>query len=181
MKTQQTLIALIVSVFVLCCVPLASWCQSSTGYKTPFSERNLSGPRLGVTLLIPGEEMKKQLAERGIKDLISQFGWHFEYQVIPDGGGPQFVVQFVPLVAGVEYGKFIPSVTLGLGIRMPNGFEFGLGPNLVAGTDPEISTALMMTVGKSFDFGGVSIPVNMVWVTNPRGNRASIIFGYAIE
>ena len=146
-----------------------------------FLERNLSGPRLGFTT-IPGEGLlTDELGKRGIGRLLSQFGWHFEYQVIPDGGGPQFVVQFVPLVAGVEYGTLIPSATLAMGIRFPEGFEFGLGPNVLVGGDKGINTALVMAVGKSFNYGGVSIPVNLVFTTNPSGNRFSFIFGYAIS
>jgi hypothetical protein len=145
-----------------------------------FAERNLGGPRLGLTYVPGNSEAVRELEKEGLRPILSQFGWHFEWQVIPDGGGPQFVVQFVPLVAGVEYGKFLLSTTLGLGIRLPSGVEFGLGPNLLfAGKGAE--TGLMATIGKSFDYSGVSIPINLVWVTNPAGNRMSIIVGYAIQ
>jgi len=116
--------------------------------------------------------------------MLSQFGWHFEHQVVPEGGGPRFVVEFVPLIAGVEYGKLIPSATLAMGVRMPSGVEFGLGPNLLlTKSEPdemEVNTALVMAVGRSFDYGGVSVPVNLVLATNPDGNRVSVIIGYAV-
>ena len=155
-----------------------------------FVSRNMSGPRMGVTYVVGGK-LASELEDHKIGQLISQFGWHFEYQVIPEGGGPQFVIQFVPMVAGVEYGKLIPSATLAMGIRFPNGVEFGLGPNalVVGGADVQsiedlgdvVRTALVIGVGKSFDYGGVSIPVNLVLATNPDGNRISVIFGYAIQ
>lgn len=154
-----------------------------------FTERNLSGPRLGITF-IPGaedEELVRALKSKGIGRVISQFGWHFEHQLTPHGGGPSFVIEWIPLVAGVEYGKFIPSLTLALGIRLPNGFEFGLGPNVLATkaitdkSEDVFSTALVLAVGKSFDFGGVSIPVNLAYVKSPMGARIGLIFGYAIE
>ena len=131
-------------------------------------ERNLSGPRLGITYV-------------GINAprLVSQFGWHFEWQVIPEGGGPQFVIQLVPLVAGVEHGRFMPSLTLAMGVRFPSGIEGGLGPNLQL-VDP-VSTGLVLGIGKSFDYGGVSIPVNLAYTINPMGNRVSVIIGYAIQ
>ncbi|MFA6234285.1 MAG: hypothetical protein WC824_08890, partial [Bacteroidota bacterium] len=88
--------------------------------------------------------------------------------------------EFVPLVAGVEYGKLLFSGTLGLGIRMPSGIEFGIGPNLLFAGDGA-TPALMATIGKSFDYSGVSIPINLVWVTNPDGSRLGIIVGYAIS
>ncbi len=145
-----------------------------------FGERNLGGPRLGVTYVAGNGKLAETLERNRIGRTLSQFGWHFEYQVIPDGGGPSFVIQFVPLVAGVEYGKLIPSGTLAMGVRLPEGIEFGLGPNALV-TDEGVKTALVMSIGKSFSYGGVNIPVNFVYATNPEGNRFSIIFGYAIR
>ena len=147
-----------------------------------FARRNLGGPRLGISYVTGQKDLWNKLQEKKMGRTLSQFGWHFEYQVIPEGGGPQFVVQFVPLVAGVEYGKFIPSGTLAMGVRFPNGIEFGLGPNVlvVGGKDDPVKTALVLGLGKSFNYGGVSIPLNLVYATNPDGNRVSVIFGYAI-
>jgi hypothetical protein len=67
-----------------------------------------------------------------------------------------------------------------MGVRLPEGIEFGLGPNALM-TDNGVKTALVMTVGKSFSYGGVNIPFNLVYATNPDGNRFSVIFGYAIR
>jgi hypothetical protein len=146
-----------------------------------FSRRNLGGPRLGFTY-IPGKtELVKKLKENNIGAGISQFGWHFEWQVVPKGVGPAFVIQFIPLFAGVEYGKVIPSLTLAMGMRFHNGYEFGMGPNLLFGGENGVNSALVVAIGKSFNYGGVSVPVNLAWATNPSGNRISVIFGYAIE
>lgn len=147
---------------------------------TQFTRRNLGGPRLGITYVPEGSELSEELRNHEIGSTLSQFGWHFEYQVIPKGYGPSFVIQIVPLVAGVEYGKFIPSTTLAMGIRLRNGFEFGLGPNLLFGGKNLVNSALVVGVGKSFNYGGVSIPLNLVLASNPSGKRISIIFGYAI-
>ncbi|MFZ1730903.1 MAG: hypothetical protein WBQ23_00605 [Bacteroidota bacterium] len=164
---------------LLLSVPNAKAQEAEEFRKVSFAERNLGGPRLGLTFIPGGGKLSKELEKEGIRNIVSQFGWHFEWQVVPEGGGPQFVVQFVPLVAGVEYGKFLLSTTLGLGIRLPSGIEFGLGPNLLfAGQGA--STALMATIGKTFNYSGVSIPINLVWVTNPDGNRLGIVVGYAI-
>ncbi len=159
---------------------LANAQTTSSFNEVIFGERNLGGPRLGVTYIVDNGKLARTLEQRGIGRTLSQFGWHFEYQVIPDGGGPSFVIQFVPLIAGVEYGKFIPSGTLAMGVRLPEGIEFGLGPNALV-TDEGLKSALVMTVGKSFKYGGVSIPLNLVYATNPEGNRFSIVFGYAIS
>lgn len=159
--------------------------QQQMGYDdetVTFAKRNLGGPRLGISYVTGQKDLWNKLQEKKMGRTLSQFGWHFEYQVIPEGGGPQFVVQFVPMVAGVEYGKFIPSGTLAMGVRFPSGIEFGLGPNLlvVGGKDDAVKTALVLGLGKSFNYGGVSIPLNLVYATNPDGNRVSVIFGYAI-
>jgi hypothetical protein len=156
--------------------------QMSLDDRVTFVQRNLGGPRLGITYVPGSNELFDELKSKNMDRMLSQFGWHFEYQVIPDGGGPQFVVQFVPLVAGVEYGRFVPSATLAMGVRFPSGIEFGLGPNLlITGGDKAVRTSLIMAVGKSFNYGGVSIPLNFVFAKSPEGNRLSFILGYAIS
>lgn len=145
-----------------------------------FYRRNLGGPRLGVTYLPGNGELVDKLRESKMDPVLSQFGWHFEWQVAPKGGGPAFIIEAVPLIAGVEYGKFIPSATLAMGVRMPNGIEFGMGPNLVATGSKEVKSALVLAVGKTINYSGVSLPLNLVFATNPSGRRISFIFGYAI-
>ena len=148
-------------------------------------ERNMSGPRFGLTYIGIKPELKKLLPPGEFHRIISQFGWHFEHQIAPEGGGPQFLLQFVPMVAGVEHGFFIPNVTFAVGIRLPSGFEAGIGPNIQLPKNLEsggnVTSALLVAVGKTFDFGGVSIPVNIAYAINPNGNRVSFVLGYAIQ
>ena len=147
-------------------------------------ERNLSGPRFGLTYVGIKDELKERLPPGEFHRVISQFGWHFEHQITPEGGGPQFVIQFVPMVAGVEHGFFIPNATLAVGIRLPSGFEAGIGPNIQLPKNlarGSVTSALLVAVGKSFHFGEVSIPMNVAYAINPNGNRVSFILGYAIQ
>jgi hypothetical protein len=144
------------------------------------TERNLDGPRLGMSVVPGNGELKSRLSDHGVGRTISQFGWHFEHRVRLQRSGPAFVIEFIPLVGGVEYGKFIPSASLMFGIRFPSGFEFGMGPNLLAGGSSGVSSALVLALGKTFDYDGVSIPVNLAFVTSPIGNRLGLVFGYAI-
>lgn len=154
--------------------------QSSVINQIVLGEKNYGGPRLGVTM-VPGETvLASEMKKKNVGRMLSQFGWHFEYQVVPDGGGPSFVIQFVPLVGGVEYGTLIPSATLAMGVRLPGGIEFGLGPNAIV-TPTKVTSALVISAGQSFNYGGVNIPLNFVVATNPNGNRYSIVFGYAIQ
>ncbi|MBN1893043.1 hypothetical protein JW906_01040 [bacterium] len=148
--------------------------------KTSFAQRNLSGPRLGITYLPGNRKLVQELEDKKVGKVLSQFGWHFEHQIIPEGGGPSFVVELVPLIAGVEYGTLIPTASLAMGIRFPGGIEFGLGPNILIGTE-NLHTSLVIAFGKSFNYSGVSIPLNLVCATSPDGNRFSFIFGYAVN
>lgn len=158
--------------------------------------RKLNGPRIGLTFVPDVKFLRRNgdlingLEESDIGLVISQFGWHFEWLVTPEGGGPSFVTQLVPFFGGVEYATIIPSISLVLGIRMPKGFEFGLGPNIVlnfkelktsdGGSGNPVNTALIIAVGKSIDFSGVSIPLNLAVALNNGGTRISFVFGYAM-
>jgi hypothetical protein len=183
MKTKSVQTALIIACVLIGIRSAAVMAQVGMRNEiATFTQRNLSGPRLGVTFIAGGHELKNQLKGKNIGNVLSQFGWHFEYQVVPETVGPSFVVELVPLVAAVEYGTLIPSASLVMGIRFPSGIEFGLGPNILVDGDEKkpVHTALVVAVGKSFNFGGVSIPLNQVCVTSPEGNRFSFVFGYAI-
>ena len=145
---------------------------------------DLSGPRFGVTYVVGAGEIPRSLRENDMERVLSQFGWHFERRVSPRGGGPHFVVEAVPMVAGVEYGQVIPSLTVAMGVRFPSGWEFGIGPNaILTGTEDEddLQTSLVTAVGYSFQYSGVSLPVNLALATNPEGSRISLVFGYAIR
>jgi len=179
-KSVIQTIAVVLGMFALIQARQAAAQYGSQNDLPTFAQRNLAGPRLGFTYIPGNGELVKKLKSKNMGPVLSQFGWHFEYQVVPESGGPSFVVELVPLIAGVEYGTIVPSVSLAMGIRFPGGFEFGLGPNVLAGGDKGVYTALVVAVGKSFNYGGVSIPVNLVCATSPKGNRFSIIFGYAI-
>ncbi|MEI7906771.1 MAG: hypothetical protein WCI84_05380 [Bacteroidota bacterium] len=179
MNTTRLVTSLLVCIIAMANSPLSAQ-ESSLMNQIVLGEKNFGGPRLGVTL-VPGETvLSAEMKKKNIGRMLSQFGWHFEYQVVPDGGGPSFVIQFVPLVGGVEYGTLIPSGTLAMGVRLPGGIEFGLGPNAIV-TPTKITSALVMSVGQNFNYGGVNIPLNFVFATNPNGNRFSIVFGYAIQ
>jgi hypothetical protein len=157
--------------------------RAASGETVPIMiERDLSGPRFGVTFRPDGQVFSNR---ENVGRVVSQFGWHFEKQIVPVGGGPQFILEAVPLIAGVEYGKFMPSMNLGMGIRFPSGYEFGVGPSVSVTHDEwggeKVRSALFIAAGRSFDYGGVHLPVNVVVATNRDGQRASLIVGYAIH
>jgi len=146
-------------------------------------QERLSGPRLGLVYVVHGSEWDKKLDEHGIDNFISQFGWHFEWLVRPQGGGPAFVTEFMPFLGGVEYGTVIPTLSLVFGIRFPKGFELGMGPQAVITFDRHepVNTSLVVGVGQYLDFSGVKIPLNLAVSTNGDGQRVAFVFGYAIR
>lgn len=149
--------------------------------RTRLNEVNLGGPRIGLTVVPGSNSLTRRLEEAGIGRLISQFGWHFERTIAPRGGGPAFVIQCIPLIAGVEYGTMIPGATAAVGIRMPTGIEFGMGPNILLGGEKGINPSLIIGIGKTFHYDGVHLPVNFAVSTSPSGQRFTLLIGYAIE
>lgn len=141
----------------------------------PFENIHLDGPRLGFTVLAGGV-LDRAREVSGLSDLnpfVTQFGWQFETRLFRMPNGLSGVAEVVPLVGGVEQGKFIPSVSGLLGIRGPKGFEFGLGPNLTP-----LGANLVLAVGTSFRSNGINFPVNLAVVPGNGGARISLLFGF---
>jgi len=147
-----------------------------------FRERDLSGPRIGVTFAGTNGSVYRDLKDNGMGPVISQFGWQFEHQVAPLAGGPQLITEMVPFFGGVEYGKFVPSLTTLLGVRFPSGMEFGAGPSFtVVSSRGRTASGLVLAAGKTLDYSGVSIPLNLAVSLNNNGTRFTLAAGYAIR
>ncbi|WP_242927597.1 hypothetical protein [Pontibacter vulgaris] len=134
----------------------------------------LSGPRLGFTILSQRliDNMKEE-HEESISPFITQFGWQFETRIFTLENGTSGLFEFVPLVGGLEQGKFLPSLSALVGIRGPKGLEFGVGPNLsVAGA------GLVFAAGTNFQSQGINFPVNVAFAPSKEGARFSLLFGF---
>jgi hypothetical protein len=129
---------------------------------------DLSGPRIGVMYTPTG-------------DPTSQFGWHFEHSVAPNPRGPWFIVETVLLVGGLERDVFMPSATMIFGVRLPGGFEAGVGPSLGVGPSGG-SSALVLAAGQTLSFGGIHVPLNLaVSLDNDGDERVTLLTGWAIR
>jgi TolB-like protein len=98
----------------------------------------LSGPRMGFTILtgLNGEILNRPINQGGYAayPVLSQFGYQFEKQYLNEGKY-QALVEFVPMVTGIDQGLFIPSLTVMNGLRNNiNGFEFAFGPTFAVGS-----------------------------------------------
>ena len=137
--------------------------------------RSMEGPRLGVTF-VTGSRADARLREYGVSPFMSQFGWHFEQAVSPAVSGPEFVIEEVLLLGAVEQNMLVPSATLLMGIRLPRGFEFGIGPNV-----SPLGSGLALGIGQTLRYGGVSLPINLAVVRSPGALRTTLLMGYALQ
>jgi hypothetical protein len=167
---------------LLVCVVVAFTAQAAkVDTISTLAEMNTSGPRIGIGAIVDKGDMYNYLQQHGGDRTISQFGWHFEFKTAPLGGGPSLILEIVPLIAGLEYGMVIPSLTLPVGIRMPFGTEFGMGPNFsFGGTKDIFRTAIVFALGHSFDYKGIGIPLNLAYTKGPSGQQVTFLVGYAI-
>ena len=99
---------------------------------------NNTGPRLGYTV-ITGKNAKILLSsDPGGFDYwapsMFSFGFQFE-QVFINSGDFQALIEAIPMVAGIEYGRIVPSVSALMGMRNSrSGWEFAIGPNITGTT-----------------------------------------------
>jgi len=137
-------------------------------------EVNRSGPRFGFTFL--GGSITDTLRVKrdiDVSNVITQFGWQFERQFASLEGGPVALNEWVFLVGGLDQDAFLPSFSWLVGVRFPNQFEFGVGPNVTPA-----GVSLAFTGGMTFRAGALAIPVNVALVPSKIGMRSSILTGF---
>jgi hypothetical protein len=196
MKTSWMWKALLATALVIAVRPVPASAQGSdlqlrnqvvlaepgpAGQSPQLQRSGWSGPRMGL-MMAPGDgAISRRLKDHGLGSVVSQFGWQFERRIVPFGGGPQLVTEAIPLVGGVEYGKFVPSLTLVMGVRSASGYEFGMGPSFTVVSATGVNAGLVIAAGKSINYGAVCIPLNLAVSTNPKGTMVTLIAGYAID
>ena len=161
--------------------------------------QKLAGPRIGMTFITAGstadvlhkgfdyvDEENNKLGETG-SAFTTQYGWQWESRFADGGGDVVGIVEWVALVAGMEQGKFLPSLTSVIGARTANGLELGVGPSLSLS-----GVGMVFAIGKNFRSGSLNLPVNLVFMpgknidsnlngetyTYNTGARISIMVGF---
>ena len=134
---------------------------------------HLDGPRLGFTILSQRVIDKARENQVSLGPVISQFGWQFESRLFRLANGVSGLVEFVPLVGGLEQGQFLPSVSGLLGVRGPKGFEFGVGPNVTL-----LGPSLVLAMGTSIQSNGINFPINIAVAPSSEGARISLLMGF---
>jgi TolB-like protein len=95
---------------------------------------NLSGPRMGFVFYTgqTAEIFKapKYTGGYDINPSMFQFGWQFEKQYLNEGNF-QALVEFIPLISGLDQNMAIPSFTVLNGLRNNRiGLEIAVGPTM---------------------------------------------------
>jgi TolB-like protein len=100
----------------------------------PIERLNLNGPRMGA-LFVGGHKGKRMQDNKNVGGydmlpVMSQFGYQFELQYMA-AGGVQALLEFLPMVSGLDQGRFVPSFTFMNGFRHSrSGWEFAFGPTI---------------------------------------------------
>src|ERR1043166_5876974 len=86
---------------------------------------------MGATLLVGGdaEILQARKVDGGfdLNPLMFQLGYQFEKQYL-NSGTWQGLIEFIPMITGIDQNEFLPSFTLLNGLRNNiNGWELGLG------------------------------------------------------
>lgn len=93
---------------------------------------NLSGPRMGLTTFTGdiGSIYQRTEEEGGFDalPLMFQVGYQFEIKYLNQGNF-QALFEFIPIITGLDQGRFIPSIVILNGLRSnKSGWEFAFGP-----------------------------------------------------
>jgi len=142
--------------------------------------QHLSGPRFGFTTFT-GDVATFRTQVMGKESIMSQFGWQFETQVLSTRSGNQALMEWVVLVGGVEQDELNLSLSWLAGYRLPNGIEFGVGPNVSVrkeGGDP--TTSMVIAGGATLPFGELYVPLNLAVAFAEGGPRITTLLGWII-
>jgi len=100
----------------------------------PHKVLKLNGPRLGIAYITGylGSRLTDPITEggHGGYPVLTQFGYQFETQYMTTGNF-QALIEFAPMVSGLDQGIFIPSLSFLNGFREnKHGWEVAFGPVL---------------------------------------------------
>ena len=133
--------------------------------------KNLSGPRIGFTIITNGDLKDELVSEFGLtSNVITQFGYQFEKQIMGDENVAG-LVEGIIFLGGLEHGLFLPSLSGMFGARFSSGYEFAIGPNLSLG-----GAGLVLGFGKTIQAGNLNIPINFAWVPSTSRQNSSSYF-----
>jgi hypothetical protein len=137
---------------------------------------NLSGPRIGFTVLSNGVMDKLKEESIDVRPMITQFGWQFEKRFYGGNDGLSAITEVVVLAGGLEQSVMLPSLNWLVGLRTQKGFEFGVGPNVTP-----VGTAMVYAAGATIRSGALNFPVNVAVAPSRAGVRVSLLTGITMR
>jgi len=140
--------------------------------------QHLSGPRFGFTTFTG--DLAKRRADADMSNIMSQFGWQFETQIMSTNSGATALLEWVFLVGGVEQDELNVGVSWIAGFRTEDGLEFGVGPNIGVNKDGNRTTSMVVAAGSTLPFGDIYIPINIAAAFAEGGPRITTLIGWII-
>ena len=141
--------------------------------------QHLSGPRFGFTTFTGDvADLRQSIGKEAI---MSQFGWQFETQIVSLSGGNRALMEWVFLVGGVEQDELNLSLSWMTGYRLPNGLEFGVGPNIsITKDNSDPTTSMVVAAGTTMPFGDLYVPLNVAVAFAEGGPRITTLLGWIV-
>lgn len=145
---------------------------------TPLMEPlKLSGPRVGLTYIPNMEDyrLNETFGDTSFQpnNIISQFGWQFEWRYFETQSGSQGLIEIIPMIGGLDQGMILPSLNLIMGYRDGNGFELGAGPNLSM-----FNPGFTFAVGYNIKRDYMNFPLNFALTSGRQGLRFTLLVGW---
>ncbi len=141
--------------------------------------RHLNGPRFGFTVFTGDVADMRDRAD--LEPIMTQFGWQWETQLLATQEGSQALMEWVLLVGGMEQDEFNVSLGWLAGYRLPNGVEFGVGPNFSYSKDSrETTSSMLFAVGSTLPFGDLYVPINFALSVAKGGPRMTALIGWIV-
>lgn len=135
------------------------------------------GPRFGIVHL-SGKSLEHLKSKIGGGSVLTAWGWQFESAFAGDPDGAQGLIEFVPMVLGLERSIFLPTLNVLFGLRFAQGFEFGVGPNFAPNSSDTIGVGMALAAGYNFNVGRMNIPLNIALVSSRNDLRYAISVGW---
>lgn len=148
--------------------------------KSDFAKKRLKkfeGPRIGFTYIHEG--IIRDYLESINKDpnRIMQFGYQFETRLFTADDGTSALLEFIPMIGGIDQGLFLPSISILTGLRNATdakiSIEFALGPNFSISRDYKKdlapSVGLVIGFGTNIKKSNINFPINVVFVPSVGG------------
>ena len=102
--------------------------------------------------------------------------WQFERRLYTSNDGVTALMEWVPLISGLEQGVALPSLNWLAGIRTASGVEFGIGPNITP-----VGVGLVVAAGVTVRSGALNVPLNVALASSSSGLRVSVMTGFNIR